>query len=347
MDYTNVFNSGSNEIHSYSVRIARKYGMNAALLFNNIYYWVRLNYSDGRNYYDGYYWTYNKCEAFAFYFPELSENQIRYAFKKLIDEGLIKTGNYNKSKFDKTLWYTITEKGYKEFNGGELPTEPDNTSNMQNQHIRISDDEMFEMGDFPPLDEDSHTSSCEDSHSDTKQIPNNKTKRKTNGFLTVSGSVIPNDPLVERISEILGRSLRYKEKEVLHCWLEEGIDTEVIQVALEDNDYRGVRNSLIYVDETIRQMIGHGVKTSLEAKNYVLDHHVENTKILAGKVANGNKDKYDVIVNSNRECYIQEWRDAIVKLYSEHNLSELRRLGRVVSQDVAEYLSPEISAILW
>ena len=43
-------------------------------------------------------------------FPYLTEHKIRRAFKKLKDEGMIITANYNTSPFNKTIWYTVTEK---------------------------------------------------------------------------------------------------------------------------------------------------------------------------------------------------------------------------------------------
>ena len=41
----------------------------------------------------------------------MTPRQISYALEKLIDGGLIVTGNYNTSSYDRTLWYALTEKG--------------------------------------------------------------------------------------------------------------------------------------------------------------------------------------------------------------------------------------------
>ena len=98
--------------HSFDVRIAKEYGVNAAVLLNNIYFWIEKNRANNTNYYDGYYWTYNSKKAFAELFPYLNERQIDYALKKLIDGDILKTGNYNKLAYDRTLWYAITKKGY-------------------------------------------------------------------------------------------------------------------------------------------------------------------------------------------------------------------------------------------
>ena len=98
--------------HSFDVEIAKRYGVNCAIILNNLYFWVEKNRANERHFYDGYYWTYNSKKAFSELMPYLSPKQVDYAIKKLIDEGILITGNYNKSAYDRTLWYAITDFGY-------------------------------------------------------------------------------------------------------------------------------------------------------------------------------------------------------------------------------------------
>lgn len=98
-------------IHIFDTDIAVKYGVNAAVLLQNIGYWIKQNEANGTNYFDGKYWTYNSRRAYRELFPYMSERQINTAFQKLIDDGLIVTGNYNKLAYDRTLWYALTQKG--------------------------------------------------------------------------------------------------------------------------------------------------------------------------------------------------------------------------------------------
>lgn len=98
-------------IHSLNVDVAVMCGCHAALLFNSIVYWTAYNESNKLNEHDGKYWAYNSMEAWQATFPYLSNKQIRTALDKLISAGLVETGCYNKIPFDRTLWYTITEKG--------------------------------------------------------------------------------------------------------------------------------------------------------------------------------------------------------------------------------------------
>lgn len=95
--------------HHFSVDIAVRYGMLEAVLLNNLYYWITKNEANDRNYHDGYYWTYNSAKALHKLFPYVSERKIRNALKHLEDEGLIVTGNYNQSAYDRTMWYALTE----------------------------------------------------------------------------------------------------------------------------------------------------------------------------------------------------------------------------------------------
>lgn len=104
--------------HHFNVEIAKECGVNASILFSNIAYWIEHNKANGINYHDGHYWTFNSMKAFSELFPYFSEKQIKTALKKLEDDGLIMTGNYNKLPFDRTKWYAVTNKGYTILNQG-------------------------------------------------------------------------------------------------------------------------------------------------------------------------------------------------------------------------------------
>ena len=108
------------ETHFFDIHIAEMYGVNCAVILQNIWHWVRKNEANGTNFYDGNYWTYNSTKAFKELFPYLSQKQIETALKKLRDEDIIITGNYNAVKYDRTLWYAITEKGKSILLTGEM-----------------------------------------------------------------------------------------------------------------------------------------------------------------------------------------------------------------------------------
>lgn len=118
--------------HSFNINIATKYGVNSAILLNNIYFWIEKNKANETNFYDGYYWTYNSKKAFSELFPYLTSRQVDYALEKLIDDGVLVTGNYNKNPYDRTLWYAITKKGYSILQNCEMKT-----TNLLNENDNI------------------------------------------------------------------------------------------------------------------------------------------------------------------------------------------------------------------
>lgn len=106
--------------HHFSVEIAVEFGVNAAILFQNIHFWCEKNRANGMNLHDGLYWTYNSRKAFRKLFPYMSEKQIKAALDKLIENGLITTGTYNEDARDRTLWYAVTKKGDCIFQNGNM-----------------------------------------------------------------------------------------------------------------------------------------------------------------------------------------------------------------------------------
>ena len=95
--------------HSFETHIANKVGINAAVIYQNIQFWCRKNQANKKNFHDGNWWTFNSVDAMLHLFPYLSKDQIRNALKKLEDAELIQSGNYNKSAYDRTKWYAVTE----------------------------------------------------------------------------------------------------------------------------------------------------------------------------------------------------------------------------------------------
>lgn len=98
--------------HHFNTDIAKKFDIITAILLDNFYYWIEKNRLNERNFKDGRYWTYNTKKAIAEWFPYLNERQLDYALKKMVEQGLLIKGNYNESKYDRTLWYAITDFGY-------------------------------------------------------------------------------------------------------------------------------------------------------------------------------------------------------------------------------------------
>ncbi len=96
--------------YQFDIGIAEKYGINEAIMLNNLIFWIRQNKANNKNFYDGYYWTFNSIRAFSELFPFWTNRQIGYILDSLEKQNIIKKGNYNKIGYDRTLWYTIIDK---------------------------------------------------------------------------------------------------------------------------------------------------------------------------------------------------------------------------------------------
>lgn len=97
--------------HHFEVEVAVKVGTNAAVLFDNIGYWVIYNQASETNIVDGKAWTYNSVKTYSELFPYLTAKQIMLSFAKLKEAGLIETGCFNADPKNRTTWYTLSDYG--------------------------------------------------------------------------------------------------------------------------------------------------------------------------------------------------------------------------------------------
>ena len=118
--------------HSFNIELAKKYGILEAILLKNIWFWIKKNEANEKNFYDGTYWTYNSTRAFNELFPYASESSIKRALKSLQEKGIIKTGNYNKSAYDRTLWYAFTDLGESIVSNRQMEVNKSSDGNEQN-----------------------------------------------------------------------------------------------------------------------------------------------------------------------------------------------------------------------
>lgn len=107
--------------HYFDTAIAADVGINAAIVYENIKFWVNHNEKSGKNFKEGKHWMYSTQKELSEQFEYLSVKQVRTALEKLETAGYIIKGNFNRSGYDRTAWYTITEKGQPE--KAETPAE--------------------------------------------------------------------------------------------------------------------------------------------------------------------------------------------------------------------------------
>lgn len=142
----------------FDVAVADAVGVNAAILFQNIAFWCQHSEANGTNFHDGHYWTYSSVKAFKAIFTYLSASQIDTALKKLLDADLIIKGNYNKSAYDRTMWYAITEKGKSIYDKSKMEKEKIANGNSRNRepipYINKDENNNSSMRFTPPTIDD-------------------------------------------------------------------------------------------------------------------------------------------------------------------------------------------------
>lgn len=119
--------------HSFDTDIAQEYGIQCAILLRHLYFWIEKNKANERHYYDDSYWTYSSVKALTELFPYMSKNTIVRSIQKLVDDGLIIEGNFNKSSYDRTKWYALTDLGYSICEKSEIHLPKFRNGNTQSQ----------------------------------------------------------------------------------------------------------------------------------------------------------------------------------------------------------------------
>lgn len=96
--------------HSFNVELACKYGIEEAIIIENLAFWIKKNVANKSNFYENNYWTFNSSSAFNELFPYINRIKISRVLNKLEELKVLKSGNFNKLKFDRTKWYSIIDK---------------------------------------------------------------------------------------------------------------------------------------------------------------------------------------------------------------------------------------------
>lgn len=97
--------------YQFDAELAMQYGVEEAIFVHRIYWWVRNNRANNRNYIDGRYWTYDSLTALASkdIFGFWSKRQLERIIKSCKEKGLILIGDYNTDRYIRPQWYTVTE----------------------------------------------------------------------------------------------------------------------------------------------------------------------------------------------------------------------------------------------
>jgi hypothetical protein len=98
----------------FSKKIAKDVGVEEAMMFSNIFFWININKrrNDGYHFYEGKYWMYKTVRDFTEQYTFWTTAKVRRILNNLKKKGYVETGVFNKFGYDKTKWYTVAEKGH-------------------------------------------------------------------------------------------------------------------------------------------------------------------------------------------------------------------------------------------
>lgn len=127
--------------HSFDINLAEIYGIKEAIIIHHFQHWIAVNKRLNRNFHEGRTWSYQTFEQIAAHFPYFTKEEVREILYKLCTgksrkskkekyfEPVLKKGNFNKTKFDRTTWYAFenekifTMRGSPQMGAGESPNE--------------------------------------------------------------------------------------------------------------------------------------------------------------------------------------------------------------------------------
>ena len=143
--------------HSFDVDLATAYGIEEAIIIENLAFWIKKNVANNKNLIDGEFWTYNSAKAFNELFPYMNPRKIARVLEKLEDDGIIKSGNFNKAKYDRTKWYCIVDNDIK--NKYKIPINHCNYSfdKMTNGNDKMTNGFVENVQPIPDINTDINT----------------------------------------------------------------------------------------------------------------------------------------------------------------------------------------------
>lgn len=150
------------QMHHFDVEDAMKYGVEKSVVLSNIRFWLNNNKNKDLSTvkHDGYYWMYNTAKDMSNVLPYFTQSKVQRLLKQLEDDGVLIVGNYNKVKYDRTKWYTLSEFTYDEncsTHNSELsigneqieqPIQDSKTNTKTNNKINIPFSDFWDKYDY-------------------------------------------------------------------------------------------------------------------------------------------------------------------------------------------------------
>lgn len=109
-------------IHSFNIEFAERYGIEGAIIIEQLYWWLHKNACESDMIKEDRVWCYFSARGLANYIPYMNSQKLRRELKKLEDLEVLMVGNFNKSPINQTLWYSFTDKFLPELNDAGYDT---------------------------------------------------------------------------------------------------------------------------------------------------------------------------------------------------------------------------------
>lgn len=109
-----------NTNHAFSIEVAQVYGVECAIILQHIQYWISFNKRAKKNNHDGKTWMYQTIEEIHNHHPYFRLDKLKDILELLTTgktrkmkekkfEPVLMKGNFNKIKFDQTIWYAFVD----------------------------------------------------------------------------------------------------------------------------------------------------------------------------------------------------------------------------------------------
>ena len=269
--------------------LATKIGLNEAIVLQQVHYWIEINRTKQTNFYEDSFWTYNSMKEWNKSFPFFGEKTLNRIFKNLEKLGILKTGNFNKLRMDRTKWYTIDysklESYINELETNENECLEEANANGQVDQMHLPEKENA-SGQNDQMEADK-LSECNGSNCPNANgqfdLTNTRDFTKTSSeiFTETSSSSSKMEDVVKFFSNNFYLPQAY-EAEVLTDWVK-SYSCEFVLEAMKcarKNNARSIR----YIERTLQDWESKGIKTLNELEVYLRSRE-------EGK--NGNDNRQD------------------------------------------------------
>lgn len=281
-------------IHSFDIELAAEIGIVPAIVFHYMRYWVYLNIINNKNFVEGRHWTYNSMSAIQKHFPYMSLNTITRAVGKLIENGLLLDGCYNKDPYDKTKWYTLSDLAMSRFPFADF-------AKMQNAINQNGLTDSPKLGEPIPIIK--HNYNKENISNNINIIPNIKESAKNDAIPDFDTAFNDMAIKTKKDSEVLYNLRAYKIKDIdallaafkKHITKNFRTGDFIKQNYMQNRKwlFNTLANSLLDLSEATGVKLGPGEMIDEEGNRYYINEW-KNTKIIVPDDAPPRPSKHHI-----------------------------------------------------